>query len=363
MTDNRPLIGITMGDPTGIGPEILARALAREDLRAIARMVVVGDAEVMRRAVALTGTGMVVRQAGKPDEARFKPGEMDVIDIGLEGLASLPYGQVSALAGQASFCCVRDVIELALSGSLAATVTGPINKEALKLAGHPFAGHTEIYAHLTGTERYGMMLQHGSLRVVHVSTHCSLREACSKVTRHRVLETIRLADEACRSLGIEHPRIGVAGLNPHAGENGLFGHEELDDILPAVMDAQHAGLSAEGPLPADTLFSKVQGGMYDIAVAMYHDQGHIPLKLAGFRWDSGAGKWLSVSGVNITLGLPIIRCSVDHGTAFDVAGKGIATEESLACAIEVAVKMVYSSNSHVPAASGLLAPASADKVR
>ena len=344
----RPLIGITMGDPAGIGPEILARALAREDLHGKARMLVLGDAGVMRRAVSLAGTGMEIHPVGDPKAALFHRGAMDVVDVGAQGLADLPYGRVSAAAGMAAYACIHTAIALAMDHRIDATVTGPINKESLRLAGCPHAGHTEIFGHLTGTDRYGMMLVHGPLRVVHVSTHCSLREACERVRRQRVLETIRLADEACRSMGIESPRIAVAGLNPHAGENGLFGTEEREEILPAVEDARQAGLSVEGPLPADTLFSKVQGGLFDVAVAMYHDQGHIPLKMAGFRWDAAKGGWQSVSGVNITLGLPIIRCSVDHGTAFDVAGKGIATEESLAAAIEAAVHMVHASTRATP---------------
>jgi 4-hydroxythreonine-4-phosphate dehydrogenase len=229
---------------------------------------------------------------------------------------------------------VEKVIALALAGEIDGTITGPINKEAINLAGHHYSGHTEIYAHLTGTDRYSMLLAGEGLRVVHVSTHVSLREACDLVKKERVLEVIRLADVACKQLGILSPKIGVAGLNPHASENGMFGREEIEEITPAIEEAKLQGIDADGPVPPDSLFSKAKGGWYDIAVVMYHDQGHIPLKTVGFVWDKDAGKWSSISGVNITLGLPIVRSSVDHGTAFGKAGKGTASEMSLIHAIE-----------------------------
>lgn len=247
-------------------------------------------------------------------------------------------GQVSAAAGDAAFRYVRKVIELAMDGKVDATVTNPLNKEAMNLAGHHFSGHTEIYAHYTGTEHYTMMLAHNDLRVVHVSTHVSLREACDRVKKDRVLEVISIADKACRDMGIAKPRIGVAGLNPHCGEGGLFGREEIDEIAPAIEAARIAGIDAQGPIPPDTIFSKAIGGWYDIVVAMYHDQGHIPLKVVGFVYDREKQSWSAVEGVNITLGLPIIRTSVDHGTAFDQAGTGKANELSLKNAIEYAVR-------------------------
>jgi len=227
---------------------------------------------------------------------------------------------------------------IAMDGKVDATVTNPLNKEAMNLAGHHFSGHTEIYAYYTGTEHYTMMLAHKDLRVVHVSTHVSLREACDRVKKDRVLEVIRIADKACRDMGIASPRIGVAGLNPHCGEGGLFGREEIDEITPAIEAARTAGINAQGPIPPDTIFSKALGGWYDIVVAMYHDQGHIPLKVVGFVYDREKQAWSAVEGVNITLGLPIIRTSVDHGTAFDQAGTGKANELSLKNAIEYAVR-------------------------
>lgn len=339
MMNNKPLLGITMGDPAGIGPEIAVKAFCRKDVHDICRPLLVGDAAVMEKAAAITGMPLAIRSVYDVGEASFTFGCMNVLDLKSMDAEQLQYGKVSAAAGNAAFDAVKKVIELAMQGKIDGTVTGPINKEAMNLAGHHFAGHTEIYAHFTDTKNYTMMLAEGNLRVVHVSTHVSLRQACDLVKKERVLKMIRLADVACRKLGIDTPRVGVAGLNPHSGENGMFGWEEKDEIIPAIEEARREGISAEGPVPADTLFSKARGGMYDIVVAMYHDQGHIPLKLTGFRWNEDKGRWESVSGVNITLGLPIIRSSVDHGTAFDVAGKGIATEESLVNAIEYAARL------------------------
>ena len=217
--------------------------------------------------------------------------------------------------------------------------TAPINKEALHLSGHNFSGHTEIFAHYTGAKEYAMLLVHGPLRVIHCTTHVSLRQACDLVRTPRVLETIRLAARALSELGIRNGRIAVAGLNPHSSDNGLFGEEEAREILPAVEAARAEGLDVTGPVPPDSVFVRALGGEFDIVVAMYHDQGHIPLKLAGFRMDPATGKYTSMSGINTTIGLPIIRTSVDHGTAFDRAGRGVANEGSMVEAIEVAVQM------------------------
>ncbi len=338
----KPIIGITMGDPCGIGPEITAKALSKASVYETCRPLVVGSARVLQQAAAIAGSKLSVRKVFGIAGARFECGTADVWDQDLVDVTRLERGKVSAEGGNAAYRAVEEVIRLALDGIVDATVTGPLNKEAMNLAGWHFSGHTEIYGALTGAKHYSMMLAEGDLRVVHVSTHVSLREACDRCRRARILDVIRLAHSACRSLGIPAPRVGVAGLNPHAGENGLFGREEIDEITPAVLDAVAEGILAEGPLPADTLFSKARGGMYDIVVAQYHDQGHIPLKLIGFRYDHASGGWSAVSGVNITLGLPIIRCSVDHGTAFDQAGKGSASDESLMNAIAYAVRMASS---------------------
>ena len=241
--------------------------------------------------------------------------------------------------GKASFEYVSKVIELAKEGSIDATITGPIHKEAIQQAGYHYAGHTEIYAELTGTKNYAMMLAEGSFRVAHVSTHVSLSEAIQRVKKERVVNVIRLAHEALKKMKIENPRIAVAGLNPHAGENGLFGKEEIEEIIPAIEEAKHSGFAAEGPFPPDTIFPKMKGGQYDLVVCMYHDQGHIPTKLLGFNYDHQSGKWEGLSGVNITLGLPIIRVSVDHGVAFDKGGKGEANAESMMQAIKYGAEL------------------------
>lgn len=245
---------------------------------------------------------------------------------------------ISSIAGKAAFKYVEKVIELALDDKVDATVTNPLNKEAMNLGGYNYAGHTEIYAELTGTEKYTMMLVDGDLRVVHISTHVSLREACDRVKKDRVVDVIKIANKACIDLGIEKPKVAVAGLNPHAGENGMFGREEIEEITPAIELCKSEGINVFGPEAPDTVFSRANGEMFDIVVAMYHDQGHIPLKVQGFVYSKEENKWKEVKGVTITLGLPIIRVSVDHGTAFDAAGKWSASEVSLENAIDYAIR-------------------------
>lgn len=336
----KKIIGITMGDPAGIGPEISLKAFQKPELYASCHPLLVGDASVANYYLAKhPDLNLTMNVIASPKEAKFEFGTVDIIDLGIVDMEAFEIGEVSAVGGDAAFQYVKKVIELALAKEIDATVTNPLNKEAMNLAGHHYAGHTEIYADLTDTEKYTMMLADGNLRVVHVSTHVSLREACDRATKSRVLDVIRIADKACKNLGIENPRIAVAGLNPHCGENGLFGTEEIEHINPAVEAAQAEGINAYGSLPADTLFSKANGGMYDIVVAMYHDQGHIPLKLLGFVYDQETASWKAVQGVNITLGLPIIRTSVDHGTAFDQAGKWTASEVSLENAIDYAIRL------------------------
>lgn len=337
------ILGITMGDPASIGPEITVKALANKEIYDACRPLVIGDAIVMEAALGLVGEKNIkIHPVHSVREAVFEYGTIDVYDMKLTDMEKLERGKVSAMAGEAAFQYVKKTIELAMSGEIDGTVTNAFNKEAVNLAGHHYSGHTEIYADLTGTKKYTMMLAHENLRVVHVSTHVSLREACDRVKKDRVLEVIRIAHKACQDLGIEKPEIGVAGLNPHSSENGLFGTEEKEEIIPAVEMAKKEGIQAEGPVPPDTIFSKAKGGWYDIVVAMYHDQGHIPLKLVGFVYDKEAQKWEAVAGVNITLGLPIVRASVDHGTAFDQAGQGIANEISLMNAIDYGVRLAKS---------------------
>ena len=335
----KPILGITMGDPASIGPEITVKALSDPAIYEKCSPIIIGDAAVMEAAVGIVGKDVKINAVSDVKEAKFEFGTIDVYDMKLVDMDKLERGVVSAMAGNAAFQYVKKVIELAMNHEVDATVTNALNKEAMNLAGHHYSGHTEIYAEYTGTKKYTMMLAHENLRVVHVSTHVSLREACDRVKKGRVLEVIRIADQACKELGIKEPKIGVAGLNPHSGENGMFGREEIEEITPAIEAAKGEGIIVDGPVPPDTVFSKARGGWYDIVVAMYHDQGHIPLKVVGFVYNQAEQKWDAVAGVNITLGLPIIRASVDHGTAFDQTGKGVANELSLINAMDYAIRM------------------------
>ncbi|MBR1812462.1 MAG: 4-hydroxythreonine-4-phosphate dehydrogenase PdxA [Lachnospiraceae bacterium] len=329
-----------MGDPASIGPEITIKALSRPEVYAYCRPLVVGDAAILEKAKKLVGhEEIVIHPVQDVKDALFTPGTIDVYDMMLVDPDTLPIGQVTVEAGNAAFQYVKKVIELANANEVDGTVTNALNKEAINLAGHHYSGHTEIYAHYTGTKKYCMMLAHQNMRVTHVSTHVSLREACDRVKKDRVLEVIRLSHEACKDLGIENPRVAVAGLNPHCGENGLFGDEEIKEITPAIEAARAEGIDASGPYPPDSVFSKLRGGWYDIVVCMYHDQGHIPLKVVGFVYNQKEGKWDAVEGINVTLGLPIVRVSVDHGTAFDQAGTGMANELSLLNSIDYAARL------------------------
>lgn len=343
MIKEKPVLGITMGDPAGNGPELSVKVLAKEEVYQKCRPILIGDAVCLEKALKITGNAekLTINPVKNVEEAEFQYGKIDILDMKLIDKERHEFGKISSMCGNAAFQYVKKDIELAMAGKVDATVTNALNKEAMNLAGHHFSGHTEIYAHYTNTSKYTMMLIHEGLRVVHVSTHVSLREACDRVKKERVLEVIRIADSGCKALGIPAPKIGVAGLNPHCGENGIFGREELDEIQPAINQAMEEGIVIpEGkPTPPDTIFSKALGGWYDIVVAMYHDQGHIPLKVKGFVYNQELKCWDAVAGVNITLGIPVIRTSVDHGTGFDRAGDGSANELSLMNAIEYAVLM------------------------
>lgn len=351
---NRPILGVTMGDPFGNGPEITVKALADKAVYDRCRPLVVGDASAMeyaaRTAKEVSGIDMKVRAVKAVGEANFEYGVIDVFDLGLLKASDIPGGPehpkpfglgATALGGEAAFQYVKTVIELAMAGEVDATVTNALSKEAINMAGHHYSGHTEIYADYTHTSKYTMMLAHNQLRVVHVSTHVSLREACERVKKDRVLDVIRIANEGCKAIGIKEPKIAVAGLNPHCGESGMFGREEIEEIQPAIDAACAEGIiiPEKKPTPPDTVFSKALGGWYDIVVAMYHDQGHIPLKVKGFVYNKAEGRWDAVAGVNVTLGLPIIRASVDHGTGFGHAGDGHANELSLVNAMDYAIRM------------------------
>ena len=339
MKFKKPIIGITMGDPAGIGPEVAAKTMAKKDIYEMCRPIIIGDANVMKQAVWIAKVALSIRSIAKISEAKFEYGTADVLDLKNVDMKQLEHGKISAMAGNAAFQYIKKVIELALKKKIAATVTGPIHKESINLAGHHFPGHTEIYGHYTKMKDFAMLLASGNLRVIHVSTHVSVREACDLVKKQRVLKVIRLLDDACKQFGIESPKIGVAGLNPHASDGGLFGWEEEKEIIPAIQEARKLGIYVEGPLPPDILFPKAKGGCYDGCVAMYHDQGHIAFKYEGFTWNCDLGRMETIKGVNITLGIPIIRVSVDHGTAFEIAGQGIASPDSMILAIEYATKM------------------------
>ncbi len=338
----KPLLAITMGDPGGIGPEISAKALNLEEIHGICRPLIVGDGAIMQNAVEFCGLNLRINVVAAPEQARFHHGTIDVLDLKNMPLSRLRHKQVTADQGRASFEYIDKAIQLALDGLADGTVTGPINKAAINAAGFHFAGHTEIYAHKTGSKDYAMMLADKDFRVVHVSTHISLRQACDTVSRERVLKVTELAHAAVSRLCGRPPRLAVAGLNPHCGEGGLFGNEDDREIVPAVNSARKLDIQVEGPIPADTVFSKMKGGQYDAVVVMYHDQGHIPMKLLGFQYDEKTGVWGSLAGVNVTLGLPIVRTSVDHGTAFGKAGEGRANPQSLIEAIKMAAILASS---------------------
>lgn len=349
-----PIIGITMGDPFGNGPEITVKAFNYKKLYEKCRPFVVGDCSSMNHAIKVyakvSGIQMKINSIRNVADAKYEFGTIDVLSMGIikdedipafsEKPAPFKIG-ASKLGGEAAFQYVKKVIELAMDKQIDATVTNALSKEAINMAGHHYSGHTEIYADFTQTQKYTMMLAHDDLRVVHNSTHVSLREACDRVKKERVLDVIRIADAGCKSIGIPAPKIAVAGLNPHCGENGMFGREEIEEIQPAIDQAIAEGIIIPDgkPTPPDTVFSKAIGGWYDIVVAMYHDQGHIPLKVVGFVYNKEEQHWDAVAGVNITLGLPIIRASVDHGTGYGHAGEGNANELSLLNAIDYAIKM------------------------
>ncbi|MGN7882597.1 4-hydroxythreonine-4-phosphate dehydrogenase PdxA [Rhizobiales bacterium] len=315
-------VGITMGDPCGIGPEIIARVFA-DGLPEQA--VVIGDAKVMERAVRALALPLQVQPVASVDEAIRDATLIPVLNVS-ELPDDMPIGQVDARAGRASYDYVVRAIDEALAGNIGAIVTAPINKEAMRKGGLDYPGHTEILAERSGTDKFAMMLANDELRVILVTIHVSLRDAIDLVTQDSVLRTIELAHRAGKAYGIASPRVAVAGLNPHAGENGMFGREDLDIIAPAIKRAQELGINASGPWPGDTIFMRARKGEFDIVVAQYHDQGLIPVKYLGID-----------NGVNVTIGLPFIRTSVDHGTAFDIAGQGTADHSSLRHAFDQAL--------------------------
>lgn len=322
------VIAVTMGDPAGIGPEIIIKSLAEGELSG-APAVVVGCASTLRRIMAMGITPQAeLRVIDSVSAAHFAPGIINVIDEPLVNPDALNAGVVQEEAGDLAYRCVRRATELAMAGEVHAIATAPLNKEALHSAGHIYPGHTELLAKLTDSKDYAMVLYTDRLKVIHVTTHIALRKFLDTLGRERIETVVRMADTFLKRVGFENPRIAVAGVNPHAGENGLFGDEEITIVGPSVEAMKARGLNVSGPCPPDTVFLQCYEGMYDIVVAMYHDQGHIPLKLLGFY-----------DGVNITAGLPFIRTSADHGTAFDIAWTGKAKSESMAISIQLAMQL------------------------
>lgn len=328
MQTTKPIIGITMGDAAGVGPEIILKSFEHDVLHETSRSFVIGDASILERAKGFTNSSKAIHRIEHPSQAKFEKDAIDCLDLNLL-TDQLPIGEVSAEAGNAAFQYLAKAISLANDGEIDAICTAPLNKEALQKGGHMYPGHTEILAELTGTKDYSMMLSAPNLKVIHVTTHVGIVDAIKMINPERVLHVIQLAHDTLTKAGIENPKIAVCGINPHAGENGLFGYgEEEEKVIPAIEKAVSAGIDVQGPLPADTLFFRTVRGDFDIVVAMYHDQGHAPVKVLGLE-----------AGVNITVGLPIIRTSVDHGTAFDIAGTGIADEMSLVEALRQAVDL------------------------
>lgn len=326
-----PILGITLGDPAGIGIEVTLKALAHA--KPETRLLLLGEAHSVRNQMRFALEGMQLNAVAALQEARWEPGIVNLIDIGVLSEA-MPPGELAARGGEAAFRALERGILLSLAGDIAGIVTAPLNKEAMHMAGHKFDGHTEILGHYCGKRPTFMLLSSDKLKIVHVSTHCSLREACDRARKPRILATIQAVD--AHLVELRHPgrRIAVAGLNPHSGEHGLFGREEIDEIIPAIEEARALGIDAQGPVPPDSLYLKAYRGGFDAVVAMYHDQGHIPQKLVAFE-----------EAVNVTLGLPIIRASVDHGTAFDIAGRGIADPTNMIKAIAYAERMAEARSS------------------
>lgn len=324
----KPVLGITMGDAAGVGPEIIVKALTDKKIYEMARPVVFGDAKIMRRAVKIIDAAVKCNAIAEPATGKYEYGTIDVVD--LNNLPEdLPFAKVDGRAGRAAYEYIEKAVEFVKTQEVHAIVTAPLNKEALNLGGVHYPGHTEILGHLTGQKDFSMMLTSPKLRVIHVSTHIALRDVPKVVKKERIAKVIDLAQDTLKLMGFEKPRIAVAGLNPHCGEGGLFGDEDEKEIVPAVKEAKAKGYDVTGPVPPDSVFHRAANlNEFDIVVVMYHDQGHIPIKVLGFD-----------SGVNVTVGLPCIRTSVDHGTAFPVAGTGKASENSMLEALKLGAQM------------------------
>lgn len=326
----RPIVGVTMGDAAGVGPEIIIKALQSNEIYEESRPLVVGDLKILIREAARLKIDVSFNTIEKPSEGIFKKGVIDCINVDILP-EDLPYGEVNEVAGHAAFCFIEKSVRLAINKEIDAICTAPLNKEALHKGGHLYPGHTEILAELTNTENYSMMLSSPNLKVIHLTTHVGLIEAIENINPDRTYQVIRLAHDVLSRAGKKKVEIAVCGINPHAGENGLFGNgEEEEKLVPGIERAQAEGINVTGPHPADTAFFRAVRGEFDVVVACYHDQGHGPIKVLGLE-----------SGVNITVGLKnnVIRTSVDHGTAFDIAGKNLADERSMIEALKMAIEL------------------------
>lgn len=321
----RPIIGITMGDAAGVGPEIIVKALNHKEVYEFCRPVVIGDLKMLKRAQEIVKTNLKFNEITEIEDSAFEYGVLDCVNIDLLPY-DLPFGEISSEAGHAAFKFIEKAVELAKESKIQVICTAPLNKAALHLGGHMYPGHTEILADLTGTKDYSMLLTTPKLKVIHLTTHMGLIDAIKSINVDRTYKVIKLAYDTLKSAGYKDPKIAVAGINPHCGENGMFGYgEEEEKLIPAIEKGKSEGINVSGPYPSDTVFFRAIRGEFDIVIACYHDQGHVPVKVSGFE-----------DGVNITVGLNggIIRTSVDHGTAFDIAGKNIADETSLIAALK-----------------------------
>jgi 4-hydroxythreonine-4-phosphate dehydrogenase len=344
MNHSAPRLAITMGDPAGIGPEIIVKAARRLQPRIQAgelRLLVIGHRSALHAALDVLHETLEFPESAGAVLALLPAGDER---------EPIHFGVMTPEAGRFAYLAVEHAVTLAKAGAIDAIVTAPLNKKALNLAGYHYAGHTDMLAALTDTRRSVMLLAHGDMRVSHVTTHVALEDVPKLLTADRLRRTIDLTQEALRDLGIDRPRIAIAALNPHAGEGGLFGRQDIEISTPVIEQCRAEGMDISGPVPGDTVFVRLRARQYDAVVAMYHDQGHIPVKLLGFDVDPATGVWRALSGVNITLGLPIIRTSVDHGTAFDIAGKGIANEDSLIEAIDYALRLAANRRGRLAAA-------------
>ncbi|QQK74807.1 4-hydroxythreonine-4-phosphate dehydrogenase PdxA [Salicibibacter cibarius] len=327
MRDNKAIIATTMGDPAGIGPEIVVKAMANQEIQALGNIFVIGQSDILEKAIEVTNSKIKLRQIDHPSEARFEYGQMDVLNLETVDMPSLRYGEVQASCGQAAYTYIKKAVELANEGQINVIATAPINKESLKAAEVPHIGHTEMLANMTGTNDPLTMFEVHSSRIFFLTRHLSLKDAIAQMTADRVHDYLLRCDQALQQLGVDSRKIAVAGLNPHSGENGLFGMEEVNEISPGIERAREDGIAAVGPVPADSVFHQALQGKYDAVLSLYHDQGHIAAKMTDFE-----------RTISITNGLPFLRTSVDHGTAFDIAGTGEASAVSMEECLEISAK-------------------------